>query len=126
MQTQAATETEEIETQTDNQAEEKYIYLQIENPSWDYYLANHSKVVGEQTVFLEKLDETANGISDVNQWIAANQLDFHAMPYSDEDYTYDTYGYNAFDTYELLLWERIADEKRQRMIYFMCIPMIVI
>lgn len=108
MQTEVATE---AELPTDNSVEEKNIYHQVENPSWDYYLADHSKVVGEQTVFLEKLDETANGISDVNQWIAANQLDFHTMPYSDEDYTYDTYGYNAFDTYELLLWERIADGK---------------
>ena len=92
-------------------AEEKYIYLQMENPSWDYYHESGAQELGQQMVFLEKLDETANGISDVNQWIAANQLNFQTMPYSDEDYSYDTYGYNAFDTYELLLWERIADGK---------------
>ena len=107
--TQAESETEVNEVAT--QTEEKYIYRQMENPSWEYYHENGAQELSPQTVFLEKLDETANGISDVNQWISANELDFKTMPYSDEDYSYSTYGYNAFDTYELLLWERIADGK---------------
>lgn len=111
MQMESVTEAEEALSQTENQEQEFYIYRQMENPSWDYYHENGQQIVGTQTVFLEKLDETSNGISDVNQWIATNQLNFQTMPYSDEDYSYDTYGYNAFDTYELLLWERIADGK---------------
>jgi len=92
--TQAESETEVNEVAT--QTEEKYIYRQMENPSWDYYHENGTQEMSQQTVFLEKLDETANGISDVNQWISANELDFKPMPYSDENYSYDTYGYNAF------------------------------
>lgn len=107
MQGESGTEVNEVVTQI----EEKYIYHQMENPSWEYYHENGTQEMSQQTVFLEKLDETANGISDVNQWISANKLDFKTMPYSDEDYSYSTYGYNAFDTYELLLWERIADGK---------------
>lgn len=107
MQTQSEIEENEMTTQT----EEKYIYRQIENPSWDYYHENGEQEVSQQTVFLEKLAETANGISDVNQWIAKYNLDFQTMPYSDEDYSYSTFGFNNFDTYELLLGERVADGK---------------
>lgn len=102
------TEVEQTET-TENEQEEQYIYIDMVNPSWDYYHEDTSSVVGKQTVFLEKLDETPNGIGDVSQWIASNELDFQPMPYSDENYSYNTFGYNAFDTYELQLQELSGD-----------------
>lgn len=85
--------------------DERCVYHQLENPSWDYYHENATQELTQQTVFLEKLSETANGISDVNKWADTNNLDFEGMSYADENYYYDTYGDNAWDAYELFLVE---------------------
>ena len=103
------TEVEETMVQTKSEPEESNIYYKVENPSWDYYYENESVSGEEQTVFLEELDEIPNGISDVNQWITDNKLDFQSMPYSDENYIYNTNGYNGFDTYELQLQELFGE-----------------
>ncbi|MBO5032235.1 MAG: hypothetical protein J6D08_10170 [Lachnospiraceae bacterium] len=107
----ASTEPEALEPQTENAPQETFVSVQVENPGWDYYCAKEGMTMEEQSVHLEKLSETANGISSAEEWIAANQLDFQKMPYSDELYTYSTYGYNAFDTYELQLQELFGDRR---------------
>lgn len=107
----ASTETESIESQTESTQQELFISIQMENPSWDYYCADEGLTMEEQTIHLEKLTETPNGVSDINEWIAANELDFQQMPYSDEHYTYSTYGANAFDAYELQLQELFGDRR---------------
>lgn len=98
-----------LEPQTENTQQELFVSVHMENPGWDYYCADEGLTMEEQSLHLEKLAETPNGVSSVNEWIAANELDFQQMPYSDELYTYSTYGYNAFDTYELQLQERFGD-----------------
>lgn len=89
--------------------EENYVYHQMKNPSWEYYHENGAQELNAQTVFLEKLDEVSNGISDMNQWTSTYKLDFQKMPYSDEVYSYDVYGYNALEVYELFLGERYGE-----------------
>lgn len=59
--------------------------------------------MSSQTVFLEKLDETSNGIYDVDTWNSTYNLQFHGMPYSDSDYSCETYGNEGYDTYELIV-----------------------
>lgn len=107
----AVAQTVESEQASDYPAEEHFVYQHVENPGWDYYLADETLTAGEQTVHLEKLEETPNGVSDLQQWVADNQLDFQAMPYEDEKYVYNTFGDNAFDTYELLLKELSGEER---------------
>lgn len=104
------TEEMESERQTESISEEP-TYYHIENPGWDYYQEDKSAVAGEQTLHLEKLGETPNGVSTLEQWLTTNNLDFQEMPYSDENYTYSAYGNNGFDTYELQLQELNGEER---------------
>lgn len=108
---EAVTQTEAVAEETATELENRYIYHQMANPSWDYYHENGVQEMSKQTVFLEKLDEAANGIFDVNTWNSTYNLHFQDMPYSDEDYSYETFGNDGYDTYELILSERVEDGK---------------
>lgn len=78
-------------------------YVEVENPSWDYYCAAEEQNEKEAAISLQLISQKANQIIDTEEWFAENGLEQPGFPYSDGIYTYETWGADAYDIYILAI-----------------------
>ena len=73
------------------------ITYQIENPSWEYYCSD-AVVEAENISFeLEQIYEVKNDITDLDDWLASNEITVPQFPYSDEYYFYTFTGDHFYE-----------------------------
>ena len=71
--------------------------IRIENPSWNYYIADKSKVTKNLTIGLKELSKESNNITDVKEWFIA-----HDLPLAwNTDYN-STYPFNSDENYDYI------------------------
>lgn len=84
-------------------SDDNFRYVEVENPSWDYYCATKDQDEKEAEISLQLLSQKTNQIIDTEEWFAENGLEQPGFPYSDGIYTYETWGADAYDTYILAI-----------------------
>ena len=85
-------------------------YVEVENPSWDYYCAAEEQNEKEAMISLQLISQKTNQIIDTEEWFTKNDLEQPGFPYSDGIYTYETWGTDAYDTYILAITNRETGE----------------
>jgi len=82
------------------------------NPGFEYY-CDQSIEMSEQseTPEIELVSKEANEITDIENWLADNNLSIDQFPYSDDAFTYETEGENNYETYLLSLINLNSGEK---------------
>lgn len=94
----------------DNEITEiKEITYQIENPSWEYYCSDTVKEVENVPFKLEQVSEVQNDITDLDVWLASNEIAVPQFPYSDEKYSYTFTGVHSYETTNLVIFEHSGD-----------------
>ena len=82
----------ELDDETDETEPEQFqsreLTYQIENPSWEYYCSDRMKEAEIVPIDLELVYEVENNITDLNVWLASNEITVPQFPYSDESYFY--------------------------------------
>ena len=80
------------------------ITYQIENPSWEYYCSD-AVVEAENISFeLEQIYEVKNDITDLDDWLASNEITMPQFPYSDEYYFYTFTGDHFYESTGLVIF----------------------
>lgn len=101
---------EEKEGAEIEQPEITEITYQIENPSWEYYCSDTVQEVENIAVNLELIYEVENDITDLDVWLASNEIAISQFPYSDENYSYTFTGVQFYETTNLVIFE-LSGEK---------------
>lgn len=76
-------------------------YVEVENPSWDYYCAVDTQSEKEAELSLQLISQESNQIIDTEEWFVKNDLMRPAFPYNDGAYHYEARGFNSYETYIL-------------------------
>ncbi len=96
---------EEKEGAEIEQPEVTEITYQIKNPSWEYYCSDTVQGTENISVNLELIYEVENEITDLDVWLASNEIAISQFPYSDENYFYTFTGAHFYEATGLLISE---------------------
>ena len=108
------TQTEVLDTETSREpvndeiikteaTETNEITYQIENPSWEYYCSDAVAEVENISFKLEQVFEVINDITDLDVWLASNEITVPQIPYSDEYYFYTFTGDHFYEATGLMI-----------------------
>ena len=79
------------------------ITYQIDNPSWEYYCSDEVSEVENSSFKLEQVYEVENDITDLDVWLASNEITVPQFPYSDEYYFYTFTGDHFYEAAGLMI-----------------------
>lgn len=106
------TEMEEADSQPESddtaeveQQEFKEITYQIHNPSWEYYYSNKVTETNFVPIKLDLVYEVENEITDLDVWLASNEISVSQFPYNDEKYSYTFTGTQFYEATGLMISE---------------------
>ena len=102
-------ESENNEVVETEQTETNEFTYQIENPSWEYYCSDEVAETENISFELEQIYEVENDITDLDDWMASNEITVPQFPYSDEKYSYTFTGVNSYETTNLMIFEFSGD-----------------
>ena len=77
---------------------------QIQNPSWEYYCSDKVAEVENISFELEQVYEVKNDITDLDVWLASNEITVPQFPYSDEYYFYTFTGDHFYEATGLMIY----------------------
>ena len=77
---------------------------QIQNPSWEYYCSDKDAEMENISFELEQVYEVKNDITDLDVWLASNEITVPQFPYSDEYYFYTFTGDHFYEATGLMIY----------------------